>query len=47
LIDLDHFVDEFDAFDPVVRPRLVAGAVQRARQRLVQDSLTSVDLPDR
>src|SRR5207247_6992665 len=37
LIDLDDLVDELDAFDPVVRPRLVARPVQRPRERLVQD----------
>ena len=37
LIDLDHLVDQVDAFDLVVRARLVGGAVELARQRLVQD----------
>ena len=37
LVDLDHLVDELDALDAVVGARLVAGPVQRARQRAVQD----------
>ena len=37
LIDLDHLVDELDALDAVVRAGLVAGPVERARERLVED----------
>ena len=29
LIDLDHLVDQLDAFDAIVRARLVAGAIER------------------
>ena len=37
LIDLDHLVDELDALDPIVRAGLVAGPVERARQRAIED----------
>ena len=37
LIDLDHLVDQVDAFDLVVRAGLVGGAIELARQRLVED----------
>ena len=37
LIDLDDLVDELDAVDAIVGAGLVAGAIERFRQRLVQD----------
>ena len=36
LIDADHFVDLLDAANFVVRPGQFAGAMQRARQRVVE-----------
>src|SRR5947209_4571661 len=37
LIDLDDFVDELDAVDPVVRAGFVRRFVESSRERLVQD----------
>ena len=37
LIDLDHLVDELDAFDRRVRAGLVAGAIEQPRQRPVEN----------
>src|SRR5690606_8536275 len=37
LIDLNDLVDQFDAVDAVVRARLVAGPIERARKRAIQD----------
>ena len=37
MIDLDHLVDELDAFDAIVWTGLVARAVERARKRAVQN----------
>jgi len=45
LVDADHLVDEFDAFDGLMRAGFVVGAEDLARQRAVTGSLMSVDLP--
>jgi hypothetical protein len=37
LIDLDHLVDQVDAFDLLVGARLVGSAVELAGERLVED----------
>ena len=37
LVDLDHLVDQVDAFDRRVRARLVGRAIQRPRERPVED----------
>ena len=45
LVDLDHLVDQFDAFDAIVRARIVAGAVELAGERLVEDVVDERRLP--
>ena len=45
LIDLDHFVDQVDPVDPIVRAGVVARPIERLGERLVQDVIDEGRLP--